>query len=85
MELLIARGTSRTYMPDRKGVIHTRRDDLNEYKCYSLIPTTYGKMIDGADVFVGVSGPSLAPEDLKLMADKPVVFACSNPDPEISF
>ena len=36
-------------------------------------------------MFVGVSGPNLlAPEDLKLMADKPVVFACSNPDPEIA-
>ena len=40
--------------------------------------------MDGADVFVGVSGPDALPaEALKLMADKPVIFACSNPDPEI--
>ena len=45
---------------------------------------TLQDVIEEADVFVGVSGPDLlAPEDLKLMADKPVVFACSNPDPEI--
>src|SRR5690554_3409388 len=39
----------------------------------------------GADVFVGLSGPNLLqPAELKLMAENPVVFACSNPDPEIS-
>ncbi|MGO3798120.1 MAG: malic enzyme-like NAD(P)-binding protein, partial [Vibrio casei] len=37
-----------------------------------------------ADLFLGVSGPNLLPpEALALMADKPIVFACSNPDPEI--
>jgi malate dehydrogenase (oxaloacetate-decarboxylating)(NADP+) len=45
---------------------------------------TLQDVIDGADVFVGVSGPDLlSPDDLKLMANNPVVFACSNPDPEI--
>ena len=38
----------------------------------------------GADVFVGVSGPAvLPPETLALMGPNPIVFACSNPDPEI--
>ncbi len=89
MELLIKCGAQREhiYMLDRKGVIHTRRDDLNEYKQLFANNTdkrTLQDVITGADVFVGVSGPNLlAPEDLKLMADKPVVFACSNPDPEI--
>ncbi len=90
MELLIKCGALREhiYMLDRKGVIHTRRDDLNEYKQLFANNTdkrTLQDVIADADVFVGVSGPNLlAPEDLKLMADKPVVFACSNPDPEIA-
>ncbi|WP_435532916.1 malic enzyme-like NAD(P)-binding protein [Vibrio marisflavi] len=89
MELLIKCGAMREkiYMLDRKGVIHTRRDNLNEYKQLFANNTdkrTIEDVIEGADVFLGVSGPNLlSPEALKLMADKPVVFACSNPDPEI--
>ncbi|EGR0760176.1 malate dehydrogenase [Vibrio parahaemolyticus] len=89
MELLIKCGAMREkiYMLDRKGVIHTRRDDLNEYKQLFANNTdkrTLEDVIEGADLFLGVSGPNLLPpEALKLMTDKPVVFACSNPDPEI--
>ena len=40
--------------------------------------------INGADVFVGLSGANLLSEEmLRTMAPKPIVFACSNPDPEI--
>lgn len=90
MELLIKCGAQREkiYMLDRKGVIHTRRDDINKYKQLFANNTdkrTLEDVIEGADLFVGVSGPDLlSPEALKLMADKPVVFACSNPDPEIN-
>lgn len=89
MELLIKCGAQREkiYMLDTKGVIHTRRDDLNEYKRLFANNTdkrTLEDVIDGADVFVGVSGPNvLSAEHVKLMAPKPVIFACSNPDPEI--
>ena len=89
MELLIKCGAMREkiYMLDRKGVIHTRRDDLNQYKQLFANNTdkrTLEDVIEGADLFLGVSGPNLLePEALKLMADKPIVFACSNPDPEI--
>lgn len=89
MELLIKCGAQREniYMHDTKGVIHTRRDDLNQYKKQFANNTdkrTLADSIDGADVFVGVSGPNLlSPELLKLMAPNPIVFACSNPDPEI--
>ena len=89
MELLIKCGAMREkiYMLDRQGVIHTRRDDLNEYKQLFANNTdkrTLEDVIAGADLFLGVSGPNLLPpEALALMADKPVVFACSNPDPEI--
>lgn len=89
MELLIKCGAQREriYMLDRNGVIHTRRDDLNEFKqrfANNTDKRTLEDVIDGADVFVGVSGANLlSPEALKLMAPNPVVFACSNPDPEI--
>ena len=89
MELLIKCGAQREkiYMLDTKGVIHTRRDDLNEYKKLFANNTdlrTLADAIDGADIFIGVSGPNLlSPELLKTMAENPIVFACSNPDPEI--
>ena len=89
MELLIKCGAQREkiYMLDSKGIVHTRRDDLNEYKKLFANNTdkrTLDDAITGADVFVGVSGPNLlSTEQVKLMADNPIVFACSNPDPEI--
>ncbi len=89
MELLIKCGAMREkiYMLDRKGVIHTRRDDINEYKAMFANNTdkrTLTDVIEGADLFLGVSGPNLiSADELKLMATNPVVFACSNPDPEI--
>ncbi|OKY26848.1 malic enzyme-like NAD(P)-binding protein [Thalassotalea sp. PP2-459] len=89
MELLINCGAQREriYMLDTKGVIHPRRNDLNEYKKLFANNTdkrTLDDVIDGADVFVGVSGPNvLSAEQVKLMAKNPVIFACSNPDPEI--
>ncbi|MCX4026475.1 malate dehydrogenase [Endozoicomonas sp. SM1973] len=74
-------------MLDRKGVIHSNRDDLNQYKAAFANDTdkrTLDDAIEGADVFLGLSGPDLLkPEQLAKMADSPVVFACSNPDPEI--
>ncbi|WP_394172071.1 malic enzyme-like NAD(P)-binding protein [Thalassotalea litorea] len=90
MQLLITCGAQREniYMLDRKGVIHTCRDDLNEYKRLFANNTdkrTLQDVLFEADVFVGVSGPNLlSADDLKLMAKNPVVFACSNPDPEIT-
>lgn len=75
------------YMLDRKGVIHSGRHDLNQYKAAFANETskrTLDDAIDGADVFLGLSGPNLlSPEQLKKMAPNPIVFACSNPDPEI--
>lgn len=89
MELLIKCGAQREkiYMLDTKGIVHTRRDDLNEYKKLFANNTdkrTLDDAIEGADVFVGVSGPDLlSPEQMLKMAENPIVFACSNPDPEI--
>ncbi len=90
MNLLIALGASpeNIYMIDRKGVIHDGRDDLNEYK-QAFANTTDKRTLDDActdaDVFIGVSGPDLLSEaSLMKMAAKPIVFALSNPDPEIA-
>lgn len=89
MELLIKCGAQREniYMLDSKGVIHTRRTDLNEYKqafANNTDKRTLQDVIRGADVFLGVSGPDLiAADDVQLMAERPIIFACSNPDPEI--
>lgn len=73
---------------DRTGVVHSGRDDLNEYKQEFARDTDERSLSDamnGADVFIGVSGPNvLSEEQLLSMAAKPVVFALSNPDPEIS-
>ena len=89
MHLLKALGATdeNLFMVDRSGIIHSGRDDLNEYKQEFAMETplrTLADAMDGADVFIGVSGPDLlAPELLASMADRPVVFALSNPDPEI--
>jgi len=89
MRLLIAMGLRRDQilMIDRQGVIHTGRTDLNTHKFALAAETdkrTLEEAIVDADVFIGVSGPDLlTARMLQSMAKKPVVFALSNPDPEI--
>ena len=89
--LLVAAGLKKEniVMLDRKGVIFNGREEVNQYKAEFANDVTRARTlteaIDGADVFLGLSGPDqLTAEQLKTMADKPIVFACSNPDPEIS-
>ena len=88
-KLLISAGMKleNIFMLDRKGVIHADRDDLNQYKAmfaHSTPKRTLDDAIEGADIFLGLSGPDLlTAEQLKKMAPNPIVFACSNPDPEI--
>lgn len=90
MNLLVALGASNKniYMVDRNGVIHDRRDDLNEYKKPFALRTDKRTLMDAmtdADVFIGVSGANLVNKEmLAAMASKPIVFALSNPDPEVS-
>jgi len=89
MRLLVSLGASREniYMLDRRGVIYPGREGVNIYKQEFANSTDKRSLMDaisGADVFIGLSGANLLSADMLLsMADKPVVFACSNPDPEI--
>src|SRR5690554_753029 len=89
MRLLVSCGAKKEniYMLDRKGVIYKGRDGINKYKAEFVNDTDKRSLADacaGADVFVGLSGADLlSPEVLKTMAPNPVIFACSNPDPEI--
>ncbi len=89
MQLLLELGANpqRLFMIDRSGVIHTDRTDLNSFKQRFAVKTekrTLADAVAGADVFIGVSGPDvLSAEMLKSMAAKPIIFALSNPVPEI--
>lgn len=89
MRLLVALGADKENMLllDSKGVIHTGREDLNSYKFAFARKTDRRTLADAlvdADVFIGVAKPDLLNADLlKLMAPDPVIFALSNPDPEI--
>ncbi|WP_350431982.1 malic enzyme-like NAD(P)-binding protein [Shewanella sp. H8] len=89
MTMIVKCGALRenVYMLDRQGVIHTRREDINEYKALFANNTdkrTLQDVIKDADVFLGLSGANLlTADDIALMAPNPVIFACSNPDPEI--
>ncbi len=89
MRLLVSLGARRNniYMLDRRGVIYAGREGVNAYKQEFANQTNKRSLsdaINGADVFIGLSGADLLSADMLLsMADRPVVFACSNPDPEI--
>ncbi len=89
MRLLVALGAKKhnIFLTDRQGVIHSGRTDLNIYKREFAIDTdkrTLADAMQDADVLIGVSGPDLVtPEMLEVMAPRPIVFALSNPDPEI--
>lgn len=89
MRLLLALGVSQKniVMLDRLGVIHSDRQDLNIYKQQFAVQTdrrTLADAVVGADVFIGVAGEGLfTPEMLNSMAAKPIIFALSNPNPEI--
>ena len=75
-------------MLDRKGVIHKKRGNLNEWKSVYAIDTkdrTLKDAIKNADVFLGLSSAGALKKDMvKLMSKNPIIFACANPDPEIT-
>jgi malate dehydrogenase (oxaloacetate-decarboxylating)(NADP+) len=89
IKLLVELGADpqRILTVDRRGVIHRGRDDLNRHKAAIAVDTerrTLADAFEDADVFIGLSGPDLVSREmLAAMAPRPVVFALSNPVPEI--
>ena len=91
IKLLVSMGLKNVVMTDRKGAIYKGREGLNPIKEEMAEVTnlncekgTLADVVKGADVFIGVSAPNtLSPEMVKTMAEKPIVFACANPTPEI--
>ncbi len=78
------------YCYDRQqGVVNSKRKDLNKYKEEFVTDrdiSTLAEAVSGADIFLGLSAANvLTKEMLASMADKPVVFAMANPDPEITY
>ena len=75
-------------MLDSKGVIYKGRDNLNEWKSEFSIKTNDRNLKDAikkADVFLGLSQAGVLKKDMvKSMAKNPIIFACANPDPEIT-
>ena len=74
-------------MVDRKGVIYKGRKDLNQWKLNHAINTkdrTLEDAIDKADVFLVIGKRSLTKKMVRKMAKNPIIFACANPDPEIT-
>ena len=90
-KILLGRGVGDVVVCDRMGPIHKGRNDLNSAKRWlaentnrDAITGTVSKAMLGSDVFMGLSGPGLVTrDDVAAMADKPIVFAMANPDPEI--
>ena len=90
MKLLHKYGVSSIIAVDSRGIIGDTRDDLNDEK-KALLPyldtSRSGSLEDavsGADIFIGVSKPGLlTPEMVQSMAPQPIIFALSNPIPEI--
>jgi malate dehydrogenase (oxaloacetate-decarboxylating)(NADP+) len=76
-------------MADSKGVINSKRKDLNKYKQEFITLRdidTLEEAVKGADLFLGLSTANmLSKEMLATMADHPVVFAMANPNPEITY
>ncbi len=75
-------------MIDRKGVIYKGRKNINEWKSKFAIKTKYRTLkdaINNADVFLGLSAAGVLKKDMiKKMSKNPIIFACANPDPEIT-
>jgi malate dehydrogenase (oxaloacetate-decarboxylating)(NADP+) len=91
MRLYVALGVRKenVVMVDSKGVINSKRTDLNKYKQEWVTKRDINNLAEavvGADLFLGLSvADMLTSEMLKTMAPEPIVFAMANPNPEISY
>ncbi len=91
IKLLLRMGAKHVIMTDREGAIYKGRENLNPIKMemaeitnLSMEKGSLSDVIKNADVFIGVSAPGTLNKDMvKSMAEKPIIFACANPIPEI--
>ena len=91
IRLLMSMGLKNVIMTDRKGAIYEGREGLNPIKEEMAKITnfkhekgTLAEVVQGADVFIGVSAPGTLTQDMvRSMAKDPIIFACANPTPEI--
>jgi malate dehydrogenase (oxaloacetate-decarboxylating) len=88
--ILIEAGLTDITVVDSRGIVHSGRDDLNAVKADLAARTNpegrtggVAEALKGADVFLGVSAGKVPEELIATMAPDGIVFACSNPDPEI--
>src|SRR5215475_4022749 len=75
---------------DSRGVMHRGRTDLNRQKARWAVADdgrrTLADAMRGTDMFMGLSIANVVtPDMLRTMADRPIVFALANPDPEIAY
>ena len=88
--LLQRAGLTDVVVCDSRGVISLERSDLTDHKPRIAATTnprgvtgSIGDALVGADLFVGVSGGTIAEEDLAVMAPEAMIFALANPTPEV--
>jgi malate dehydrogenase (oxaloacetate-decarboxylating)(NADP+) len=91
-ELYLKLGVKREHviLVDTRGVVYAGREEgMNEFKIKFAVPTharTLADAVRGSDLFLGLSVKDvLTPEMVKTMAKQPIIFALSNPDPEIRY
>ncbi|MFJ6212967.1 NADP-dependent malic enzyme [Streptomyces sp. NPDC092296] len=89
-KILLEAGIGDVAVCDRKGVVHEGREDLTTVKRMVAELTNKARLtgsladaLDGADVFVGVSGGTVPEEAVARMAEDCLIFAMANPTPEI--
>lgn len=78
------------YLVDTKGLVYKgRKEGMNPYKekfANGTGPADLAAVLKGADVFCGVSAADMVTKEMvKSMADRPIIFAMANPDPEIAY
>jgi malate dehydrogenase (oxaloacetate-decarboxylating) len=89
--LLVLSGAKNIIGFDRKGAINNKRESNDEMRQWFIdhcnseqFSGSLSEAMNGADIFIGVSAPNVLKEDdIQSMAEKAIVFALSNPDPEI--
>jgi malate dehydrogenase (oxaloacetate-decarboxylating) len=89
-KMLLSAGIGDIAVSDSKGLIYAGRDGLNPVKAalaaqtnQALLQGSTESALAGADVFIGLSSSTVAEDAIASMAPGAIVFALSNPDPEV--